>query len=564
MAERKGYFINISIILLLLAYCAGFGIALFSIGSSHVLFRFALVWELVSGIINMSAWIPAILLVASALAFETSEERNGFTSSAAAILIPALVLSALVSVFYLLLLPHFETKKSLYEGASQLFNDSLRQANTAMSHGNLAEAERLLKICQGIDLREERYIQLNNEVKSALIRASLAEIEQAHLSTEQSFDSAWDSANALYLEALQAQSEGRLFDAHYLARKSLGYYERRPEVRRLVEETWQQLQRLGLTMEEVGQRHFYERKLEGYSYFQEGDFLNAYRIYHELSQDNSGDMDVKEYFELSLQGLSGVAFFLEEDQRAFSHSDRYDFTMQLLLPDGSVSRIQAERAAVSDDAVYFRNISYTLTDVNTYSYAIELTAPYARLYGNVLLLRAVDRENPAIAWTPNYRSITGLEKSDPGFALVLPFEQGEASRVFFLTGKVEDISLIMLSTAFHDVMRFGLDPVPLLVELSRRVSIPFLILILILFGAALGIRFKPLEPPGTIAIYLSAPFLVAFSIPPLRVLEYLQIAFARICTLFIPPSLFLTGWLILMTVLVILMLFISARIARRS
>lgn len=568
MPERKPGFLMVAIALFALAFAVGFFIALISIGKSGVLFKFALTWEATKALLSVAAWAPAILLVASALAMESSEARDGFSGAAYRILLPALSLAAIVSIFYILIVPSLEERKNRYESQSQLFSDSLRLATEALKDNRLDDAEKFLLACANIDIRDESYVALNDRIKSAEVKASV--LESATLpQTQPSLpkdEGAWKAGNRFYLEALQARTEGRTFDAHYLAKRSAEVYSKRPEVQRLVEETWSELQRLGPTKETKAAAAYYEQKLQGYQRFQENDFLTAFRIFTDLFIIDPDDEDVAVYLARSAEGLSTIAFFIEEDMKAFSSSDDRPFSFSLSEPDTWTATLSAKQAAISQDAVYFRGLTLDLAG----SSPVHVHAPYARLHGTTLTLRAVDRLNPGRVWEPEYESGSRLQTGsstgplDPGFAIIVPFTQDNAATALRLSGAPKDIPIALLATGIDAAGRLGIETRPLLAELARRTGYPFAVLMLVLTGAGMGVRFKPTEPVSVAMKYLTAPILVGLSLAPLRFMASVAVIAGKACAHWIPGGLFLPAWLGLLGICVVLSLFVAARIAGHS
>jgi len=562
MPAKRPSFLAVAAELFALSFAIGFFIALFSLGASGVLFKFALSWELTNAALSVAAWAPAILLAASALSAEASPPGSGFAEAAKAVMFPAFALAAIVSIFYLLIVPDLQGRKNRYEGQSQLFHASLALAETALGDGRLDDADRALIACAAIDPRDERYVALYDRVRSAELKAlarSPGEGEEPR--REDSEGAAWATGNRFYLEALEARQQGRLLDAHYLAKRSAAVYSRRPEVRKLVDDTWRELQALGLSGGDEAKAAFYSRKLEGYERFQEGDFLSAYRIFLALSQDDPSDTDAATYLERSAVGLDTLAFFIEEDERAFSRADERGVRMSLGGPSGWKATLSAARAASLEDAVYLRDMELRIEGTEE----LRVSAPFARLHATTLILRAVDRRRPDMVWEPDYEQRpVGASKADPGYALALPFGQAEVARALRLSGAPGDIPIADLALGLPEAARLGLPVEPLLVELAGRAGYPFAVLMLALLGAGLGLRFKPTEPVGTVARIVSAPVLVALAIPPLRALRVVADVLARVLAALVPPGAFLASWLLALGVCALASLLVAARIAGRE
>ena len=568
MPDKKPGFMMVAMALFALAFAAGFFIALVSIGKSGILFKFALSWEATKALLYVAAWAPAILLVASALAMESSEARDGFSGAAYRILLPALSLAAIVSIFYILIVPGLEERKNRYESQSQLFTDSLRLAADALKENRLDEAEKFLLDCAAIDIRDESYVALNDRVKSAEVKAAALE-NAATPQTQPPLpvdEVTWKAGNRFYLEALEARNEGRTFDAHYLAKRSAAVYSKRPEVRRLVEETWRDLQQLGPSAEAKVSAAYYERKLEGYQRFQENDFLQAFRIFTELKAINAEDEDVAAYSARSAEGLSTIAFFIQEDIQAFSSSDERAFTFTLSESGAWAATLTADQAANSQDAVYFRGLTLDISGASP----LHVKAAYARLHGTTLTLRAVDRLNPDAVWEPEYETgqrlqpRTGTGPVDPGYAISVPFNQEDAASALRLSGAPADIPIALLATGMDDARRLGIETRPLQAELARRAGYPFAVLMLVLIGAGFGVRFKPTEPVSVAMKYLTAPVLVALALLPLRMAASVSVIAGKAFAYWIPNGLFLPAWLGFLGLCVIISLFVAAHIASRS
>ncbi|GAB1456428.1 hypothetical protein MASR2M48_17360 [Spirochaetota bacterium] len=327
---------------------------------------------------------------------------------------------------------------------------------------------------------------------------------------------------------------------------------------RLVDETWRDLQRLDRSAEAEAEAKVYKRKLDGYTRFQEGDYLEAYRIYLELAAENPDDEETKTYLARSTEGLSSIAFFLEELNEAFSRSDVRQFAISRAGPGSNIAKISSSRASASDDAVYFSDLSLSISGDTR----LILSAPYARLHGNTLILRAIDRLKPHLVWEPDYEA--GKVAGDPGFAITVPFTQEDAELALILSVAPEDIPLMDLFTSVDKAQEIGIDSRPLLAELGARAAYPFAVIMLVLIGAGLGVRFKPREPIGNLNRYLTAPILVALALAPLKLIGSVETIIANAFATWIPVAAFLPAWLGFMGACVVASLLVAARIAGRT
>lgn len=537
---------------MVLAFAIGFILALLKTGSFNILSRFAFRWQMLHGLIYLAGWMPAILLAASALAFEGNEGHGGFVAEARKTLLPALVIAGLVSLFYLLLLPGIRDRKTWYERSSQLFHTSLADAKYYLGSGRLEEAEKSLLVCRAIDEHDSRFEMLWDQMQEAYIKVA-GQLPESIPITQEEDDSIWRSANRFYLEALEAKKADRLFDAHYLAKRSYALYPNRAEVARLVEESWEDLQRLGPSAEEEARTALYYRKLEAYSKIQEGDYLGAYRILVELKAIAPEDPDISNYLKISQENLEKLAFFIDELDRAFRRSSFGALSLHTGDEDG-VWDFYAEDCAISSDGVFFRNLILIKKAGET----TEIRAAFARLAGDLLIFRAIDDKNANAVWEADY--VQGKAGSLGPHALNSIITELEFHDYLRLTGPAEGIPIALLLNGMGFAKRMNLDTKILNAELGMRMAYPFIILMLVMLGASLGLRFRSKNPPGAFASYLSGPFLALMAVPVLSVVASSGKLLVMLVAEFLPNAFILSwgGVLVFATAVVVLL---SARVA---
>ena len=559
---KKGIpFAGMSLALLALAFVIGFAMALFSAGKSGILYSFALRWEFTSGAIFVLSWAPAILLVSSALTAEASTGPQQFSGVALRLLGPALMLAALVTLANLLVLPVLEQTRNRFQSQSTQFNDSIRQADSLISRGQLDEAEVLVLVAGVIDQTDERFSAANDRLQHARIRAVADSPASAADESPREEGVAWNAANRFYLEALEAKEKGQLFDAHYLAKRSAALYGKRPEVRKLVDETWRELVRLGTNLVDQEKESLYRRKLDGYARFMEGDYLAAYRIYSELAVGQPDDQDIRTYKTRAAEQLGSVAFFAEEDGDAFSRADGRPLVVRTTTGEGRKVHLSAVHAAADTDAVYLRDVSLTIEDSGG-TPILAVSAPFARLHASILTLRMVDRQQPELVWEPRYQvRPPAAETGQTDYALEIPVPESDARLMLAMSDRTGSIPAYVLATGIDDARRLGLDDTPLKAELGRRISHPFMVIILVLLGTSLGLRFRPVEVPAVSSMPISAPFMTALAIAPIRVVAATGAIIIKAIAMWAPDSLFITVWVTFLIAAITASLFLADAIA---
>jgi tetratricopeptide (TPR) repeat protein len=552
MPKQRSSFFGYVLGLLALGFAASFFWSVLSLREAAVLYGFALNWELASALGRLSAWAPALLFVAAALAAEHSEGGLSYHDMAYTLLTPAFIIAAALSLFFLLAVPYADARANWYENASADFNRSLSLAKDAYDSGDYAAAEAYILRCKAIDRSEQRYIELNDRIQEALIRAGDRAADTRRSEPSAAEAPGWFEANRFYLEALSARDEGRFFDAHYLAKRSLALYPGRREVAKLVDESWTLMRSLAPSAQEVEDAAFYGRKLEGYRLFSANEFLEAYRLYTALAEIRPDDPDVANYRAKSAQGLISVAFFIDEEERAFSQANAVPLV--LAKGQGTDARSLSARAAVSSPSgVYMRDLVYV-------SATMELRAPFGRIQDDALYLRAVDKDNPARLWEPLLVRGTAAAPS----VIEAPFSEAETRRYLELSAAPSELSLLTLMGGLDDAERLGLDRPAFLEAVAVRLSYPFVTVMLVLLGAAMGLRFRPKERPGLGSTLFWAPAMAALSLPALSVaLGPARLAIAILAQV-MPGSSFLPAWVAFLSICVVICVFSAARIAMHA
>ncbi len=553
MPKQRSSFFGYFLLLMLLGFAASFFWSVISLRGAAVLYSFALGWELTSALGRLSAWAPALLFVAAALAAERSEAAGSYHDMANTLLTPAFVVAAALSLFFLLAVPVADARAHWYENASADFNASLSLAKEAYEEGEYAAAEEHILRCKAIDRTDLRFIELYDRVQEALIRAGDKASAAQREETAASEAPSWFEANRFYLEALSARDERRYFDAHYLAKRSLALYPGRKEVAKLVDDTWTLMRSLAPSDQAVEDADFYRRKLEGYRLFSANEFLEAYRIYVALADMRPDDPDVSNYREKSAQGLASAAFFIDEEQRAFSQANARPLTLAKAQAAGALS-LRAKEAVASPSGVYLRDLSYA-------SATMELRADFGRIKDDALYLRAVDKDNPSRVWEAQL--VRGAGPSAPP-VIDAPFSEAETRRYLELSAEPSELSLLSLIGGLDDAERLGLDRPAFLEAVAVRLSYPFVTVMLVLIGAAMGMRFRPKELPGMGSTLFWAPAMAALTLPAFSVaLGPARLAIAILAEA-MPGSSFLPAWLAFLSICVVICVLSAARIAMHA
>lgn len=557
--SSKSKLLVLSLLLLGFCFAAGMVTALFNLNSLGILARFRFFWIITNGLLLVASWTPAVLLVAATSSTELAERGSTFLGNATKALLPAMILAGSVSIFYLLLVPQIQARQSLYQESSRMFHEAIKASDLAIKEGRLEDASRQLLTSRAIDINSEAHQNANTRLQEALVRQA-QDIQRAEL--ERVRDSNGPETRDMnenqdfFLQARTALAEKRYFEAYYLARQAVALYPNRQEVRNFVAETWHQLQSAKPSAERVAETTLYAQKVAGYKLLLDGDYLDAYRLFFQLQAEHPQDPDIQNYLLRSRNQLLSLYFFIDEFEQAYNRHRPLPF--QLTLKTGDTTyQLVAESAIATMEGIYFQNLEYRTSG----SHESLMFSPYARLTGNSLLPRAVNRHMPTETSEETWYS---GQQEDKYHLAILPFGEPEVRMALVLADKTSDIPLHVLVRAMREAAELGKDPVPLRREFAARLAYPFATVMLVLLGTALGMRFRGETVPGVLSIILGAPILVVLAAAPIRIIKEVGLLLAEFTARFTGNTGFIASWLGILAFITASCLFLAARIASHS
>ncbi|MDR1147877.1 MAG: hypothetical protein LBK66_04535 [Spirochaetaceae bacterium] len=221
-----------------------------------------------------------------------------------------------------------------------------------------------------------------------------------------------DLQNALRL-ADTALREGRFYDAHRLAVIAGQLSEEGSNeavlASRLAGTAWNAIENLEPDAVERGQRAIYQRKKNGYEEMINGNWVNAYYIFRALAADVPDDPDVKKFFALSAEGLSGAAFFIDEmDRRLGAEISNPFFSLPLFETDGRLVMRLASLSSTADYS-YGKGLEIAAFDSNQ-NPLFQVSAPYVKFLPfyidgkpfTIIYLQAFGRDYEQMRWGPSW------------------------------------------------------------------------------------------------------------------------------------------------------------------
>lgn len=297
------------------------------------------------------------------------------------------------------------------------------------------------------------------------------------------------------------------FSAHYYADLAYKLNPDRRDAQRLAARAREMIASKDLSKLEMEEKLLFERKREGYEYFVNEEYYQAYRVFRELEDRYPQDADVASYLEKSEERLSWESFFLEEAEQIdmlpgatellFLNHDREDEREIVYI--GKLAGIDAGIFCKDIEVLRFGDQGLL------YHYYV----PYGKLRDGMLNLhgvsrlsgdrRTVDRGSGRASGesretVPRYLSgAIRLRQERLPYMLALrptleqlPTLSGGSAA----SASKASLGFFSLWQARRQIGSFGYIETTVSGEILRRMLLPFSFLVLCLLSVAIGWRFQ--------------------------------------------------------------------------
>jgi hypothetical protein len=501
-------------------------------GEAAPLENFFLPWRLARGLVDLIGLCPALILSALVIPFGVTADDDAdfgrfslrFILKIQGSIFAAIIASACYGLLFFAVLPLAQESLSAMRYKGELFRMARQRAEFHAAETEWQEASRFLNICENIwylsppleRLRQRILIGVES-IPRDFGGGSRERAERASgAATRRS--AVRDAPEALNL-ARAAFAEERYYDAHWLATLALqlvreGSMEAQ-EAARAASLAWNAVASLEPGLRETQSYGVYHLKRQGYEAMIANEWIRAYYIFRELSEQTPEDPDVANFLAMSRQGASGVAFFVDELEGTIGQNLTDAVFSIPLAPSARTlgSDALAAGASFGGRAVMRAESLLTYPD---YSYAIGLeliafdgdNAPLYRTQARyakvvpmtvqgrdrlVILLRALDRHDETLRWEPAWEVPGRPDLGDAQIALDATYEH------FLLLSKARrgEDSLFWgdLLAMSRDSGNYGYLPQVFQAELIRRLAGPLALLPLSILAIIIGWRFRaPTRP----------------------------------------------------------------------
>jgi hypothetical protein len=397
-------------------------------------------WRLIRGLLDYLDLFPSLTLSALVIPFGIASFDDDFPSFSKVFfkhLLPSVITAIFAAVIYgAIFFFAFPLAKDYEENIKykgELYKLAKERINEHKKVNEWVEISQLYAICENIWPGNPDMVSLQTEISINLEKHNYEESEQkiharVELSIERYGEMSIQDNNGRPLTAVDAIELGetafgqeRFYDAHWfatLARRISG--EGSPLERKALElagRAWSKIESLAPNRWEERLYSIYRKKLDGYKAYTEGEFIDAYFIFQDLSVIVPDDTDVKNFLALSETGTKKMAFFLEDMEMTLGGI----LTGAVFSLPGENGRIVLRLSGFStfDDFAYGWNLEYMEFDSLSRMIA-SAKAPYVKLLpykdGNklkVLILthalnkQDVKTDHDAVWYTGN-KPLTGI------------------------------------------------------------------------------------------------------------------------------------------------------------
>jgi hypothetical protein len=510
-------------------------------GEDAPLENFFLPWRLARGIGDYIGLFPALLMSALVIPFGFIIEDNAdfarfspqFILKIQGSILAAIISSACYGLLFFAVLPVAQEAQSTMRHKGELFNMAKQRAELHAAQGEWQEAYRFLNICENIWYLSPPMDRLRQRI--TLSAEGLPRGRQFGGNARES--PAWaddavaqrtpvrDAPEALRL-ARSALEEERYYDAHWLASLALrlaraGSMEAQEAVR-AASLAWNAVSSLEPGRRETRSYSLYHLKRQGYEAMMAQEWIRAYYIFRDLSQQTPDDPDVAKFLTMSQEGAAGVAFFIDELEGSVGQNlTNAVFSIPLAPPartlgaaasnetsPGGRAALRAESLLIYPDYSYAIGLDLIAFDRNN-APLYEAQARYAKfvpmtVQGKnrlVILLRALDRHNETVRWEPAWEGPGRPDLGDAQIALDATYEQ--FLRLSKTQHRADSLFWGDLLIMARDSGNYGHIPQVFQAEIIRRIAKPMALLPLAILAVIIGWRFRAAAKP----LFLGFPML---------------------------------------------------------
>ncbi|MDR1250312.1 MAG: hypothetical protein LBK63_13555 [Treponema sp.] len=496
-------------------------------------------WRFTRGVVAFIGLFPSLVMSALVIPFGFKIDDNAdfgrfsplFILKLQGSILTAIIASACYGLLSFAALPMAREAQSNMRYKGELFKMARQRAEIHAAQSEWQEAYRFLNICENIwyqsppmeRLRQRLELESVGVEAGRRFRSGIREFPVGAGNATAQRKAVQDVLEALDL-ARTALAEERYYDAHWLATVASrlarsGSVEARETVR-VASLAWNAVSSLEPGLRETQSYRIFQLKRQGYEAMVANEWIRAYYIFRELSEQTPEDPDVAKFLAMSQQGAADVAFFVDELEGNIGQNlTNAVFSIPLApsarAPGGRVV-MRSESLLLYPDYSYAIGLELLAFDGN-HTPLYEARARYAKVVPMavqgkprlVILLQALDRHNETVRWEPVWDGPKHPGPEDPPIALEATYE--DFLRLSQARRSVDSILLADLLAMSRDFGNYGYIPQVFQAEIIRRIFgpmtlLPFSILIIII-----GWRFRAKTRPKFLGFTMLALIPLVFN-----------------------------------------------------
>jgi hypothetical protein len=516
-------------------------------GEPAPLENFFLPWRFTQGIVDFIDLFPSLIMSSLVIPFGFKIDDGAdfgrfspqFILKVQGSILTAIIASACYGLLFFAALPVAQEGQSNMRYKGELFAMARQRAEIHSAQREWQEAYRFLNICENIWRLSPPMERLRLRLRSENVggeagrgfrsdgressgRAGVPAGIGAGDATAQR-RAVRDALEALDL-ARTALAEERYYDAHWLAtlasRLARSGSMEAQEAARTASLAWNAVSSLEPGIRETQNYDVYYLKRRGYEAMVADEWIRAYYIFRELSEQTPDDPDVAKFLAMSQGGAAGVAFFVDElEANVGQNLTNAVFSIPLVpsarTPGGRVV-MRAESLLIYPDHSYAIGLELLAFDGdNTPLY--EAQVRYAKLVPMavqgkprlVILLQALDRYNETVRWEPVWDGPSPPGPEDGPIALETTYE--DFLRLSQARRNVDSLFLGDLLVMSRDFGNYGYIPQVFQAEIIRRISGPMALLPFSILAIVIGWRFRAKTKPKFLGLPMLALIPLVFN-----------------------------------------------------
>ncbi len=266
---------------------------------------------------------------------------------------------------------------------------------------------------------------------------------------------------------------------------------------------------------------FYRRKLVGYTSLLSGNFLDAYYVFHGLSEEDerkARDPDVVRYLAISQANLLKSYFFIDEtyDASRFESYNNISFAVSNIMGGHDIVLIRGVSEVEGTGGLlrYLRNLEvYSYDSDGKFVYSMK--TPYAKMVGfdtsnmderthrmysgtggetasviPYILLCSVSRDSKSVKNEPVYEYARKKEFPHQPRQIFWPMDYSDFSLIMLSSGGQGNMNPFSLNRMARKASDYGYSSEIFSAASLNRIFYPFMILIILIFLATVAWNYR--------------------------------------------------------------------------